>query len=359
MKEHCPGGCTEKKFEVRLPRSGSDMESLTQLLFSHLSTNHSIAADRPTVLSDRPKIVEVSPSILERSGKHLTLIVQGSGLWRGEEVFIYGVRQKHVKVLPDMSGLAVTVDQSKLPELHSTTGVVPLTVFTRAGKAVFDDLKIRERQPVSASALGLLSVLPYHINNSLLEVRPRSGSFPLGISPKIAFRPIAEGQDYKFGEAKATLTASRSVASATINWTGGVAMVSGDTLAVHYHYQPDENTAPIWSEKVSLVYYRDKNEAAAKFDNQEVSAKSSAPVKVMLTLPKRASEAYPLLFGPFTKVESTDGTARLAIGERLEVTITPPKGGFPVGQVTLKFTNPKASAGALPEISGSLTVKQT
>ena len=44
-------------------------------------------------------------------------------------------------------------------------------------------------------------------------------------------------------------------------------------------------------------------------------------------------------------------------GESLEVTVTPPDAGFVAGQITLKFTNPKAGTDALPEINGTLTVK--
>lgn len=350
--------CVVKTFEIALPSSDSDMDALTQYLFSKQS-NNLIEADLPRIVSDRPRIVEVSPSIIDQNAKELSLIVQGSGLWRGEEVFVYGVRQKDVRVLPDMSGLAVTVKPTSLPRLDSTSDVVPLAVFTRAGKAVYDDLQIVERKPVSASALALVTVLPYHINNSLLEIRPRSGSFPLGMSPKIAFRPRVEGQDYKFAEAEATLTASRSVASATVEWMGKVAMVSGDTLEVHYLYQPDETTSPIWSEGVSLVYYRNINEAAVTFDDVEVSAESTASFRMELRLPERVREAYPMLFDAETRIETTAGTAALHYNkEMLEVTVTPPKEGFTVGQAQLKFANPKASEGALPSINGTLTIKQ-
>ena len=350
--------CVTKTFKVTLPRSDSHMEALTQFLFLNLSIDHAIVADRPRIVSDRPKIVEVSPSSIDRNAGQVTLIVQGSGLWRGEEVFVYGVRQTNVTVLPDMSGLAVTLNPSSLPLLNPETDMVPLAVFTRAGKAVFPDLQLIERQTVSASALALVPVLPYHTNKTSLELRPRSGSFPLGTSPKIAFRPSVEGQNYKFEEIGATLTASRSVASATVNWTDGVKMVSGDTLAVSYLYQPDEHTAPVWSEEVSFVYYKDKDEAAVAFDNAEVMARSTNSVRVGLKLPKRAAEAYPLIFDAETKVKATAGTATLLRnGGRLEVTVTPPEEGFEAGKITLEFTNPKAGTGALPEINGMLTVK--
>ena len=343
--------CAKKTFKVTLPRSASDMDALTQFLFSKLSINHPIA-------SDRPRIVEVSPSTIDRSARPLTLIVQGSGLWRGEEVFVYGVRQDNVTVLPDMSGLAVTLNPSSLPRLNRETDAAPLAVFTRAGKAVFEELELIEPQSVPASGLALTSALPYHVNKTPLELQLRSGSFPLGANPKIAFRPSVQGQNYKFAEVPATLTASRSIASATVNWTGDVSMTSGDTIAVRYLYQPDDNTAPIWSEDVSLVYYKDGPEAAAAFDDVDVKAKSTTTVRLGLKLPKRASEAYPLLFDAKTTVKATVGTATLRRnGGMLEVTVTPPTGGFSVGQIMLEFVNPKAGAGALPIITGTLTAK--
>ena len=351
--------CEERTFKVALPLSDSDMDALTRYLVSGLSVSHPIAADRSRFVSDRPRIVNVSPRVIDRSaGRPVALIVQGAGLWRGEEVFVYGVQQTDVRVLADMSGVAVTVDPSRLPRLNPKAEIVPLVVFTRTGKAQFRELTLVESQVASASGLALVPVIPYHINNMALRLRPRTGSFPLGTSPRIAFRPSVEGQNYEFMEAKAKLTASRSVASATVNWTGGVEMVSGNTLGVSYLYRPDENSAPIWSDEVFLVYYKDKNEAAATFDKADVVAGSTASVRVALKLPKRAADAYPLILDGETEVEATAGTAALVRnGGMLEVNLTPPAEGFAKGAITLRFTNPKAGTGALPEINGTLTVK--
>ena len=343
--------CVKKTFTVALPRSDSDMDALTQFLLSKLSINLAVG-------SDSPRIVRVSPSTIDRNNGQVALIVQGSGLWRGEEVYVFGVRQTEVKVLPDMSGLAVSLNPASLPRLNPEVDIMPLAVYTRAGKAVYQGLKLIEPQAASASALAVVSVLPYHIDNKLLELRPRSGSFPLGASPKFAFRPSVKGQNYKFEEERATLTASRSVASATFNWAGGVTMVSGDTLAVRYLYQPDIDTAAIWSEEVYLVYYKDDAAAAAKFEDEDVKANSLAVVGVRLQLPERAAEAFPLIFDADTKIKATAGTAELLrSGKALEVTVTPPNGGFAPGKIMLEFTNPKAGTDTLPKVRGTLTVK--
>ncbi len=350
--------CKAKTFKVTLPLSDSDMDALTRYLVSGLSVNHTIAADRPRFVSDRPRIVDVSPRVIERNAGPVALIVRGAGLWRGEEIFVHGVRQTDVRVLPDMSGIAVTVDPSRLPRLNPEAEVVPLVVFTRTGKAQSQEPALVDAKLASASGLGLVPLVPYHINNTALRLRPRSGSFPLGMSPGIAFRPSVEGQNYEFLEAAATLTASRSVASATVNWTGGVEMDSGNTLGVSYLYQPDENSTPIWSEEVFLVYYKDKGESAATFDNVEVEAGSTTSVRVALKLPERAADAYPLILDGETEVEATAGTTVLMRNRgMLEVILRPPAEGFAKGAITLRFANRKAGTGALPEINGTLTVK--
>lgn len=344
------------KIAVALPRSESDMEALTQFLVTQPDGGLSLA-------SMGPQIYDVSPSVIDKGAGQVSLIVQGSGLWRGEEVFIYGIRQSNVTVLPDMSGLAITLNPATLPKPNPDTNVIPLAVFTRAGKAVFSDIKLLETQVANAGAQLVVAGLPYHINTKAMELRTRSGSFPGGVLPKIAFRPSVEGQNYKYQESAATWNTSRSAVMANVNWlsdaaNGGVAMQSGDTIAARYVYSPDASSEPIWSEEVGLVYYADPGDASVKFDTAEIAAGQTA-VSISLKLPLRAAEAYPLMFADETKVMATIGDASMSRnGAILSVSLTAPAGGFVKDQeITFEFVNSRAGTGSLPEIEGKLTVK--
>lgn len=235
---------------------------------------------------------------------------------------------------------------------------LPLAVFTPAGSETYEKLRLSILQDPSSTALGVVSRLPYHINGAALDLRPASGSYPAGTSPKIAFRPSVTGQDYAFIDAVATLTATRAVATATVSWSGAVKMLTGDSLEVRYVYRPGDHMAHAWSASAFLVYYANAADAAAIFDNVVAEAKSTQPVPLSLKLPVRAPEAYPLLFDADTQVKATAGTTTLSRNDgRLTVTVVPPDGGFAAGPITLEFANPKASDGALPRIVGTLTIK--
>ena len=104
VEEYC-ARCKSKTFTVTLPSSDSDMDALTNFLVSNLTLDSPSGSRLPRIASGRPRIVQVSPTRIDRSAGPVTLIVEGTGLWRGEEVFVYGRRQTEVQVLPGMSGL--------------------------------------------------------------------------------------------------------------------------------------------------------------------------------------------------------------------------------------------------------------
>lgn len=343
--------CRRITLPVDLPRSDSDMDALTRFLFRRLSVDHLGA-------SDRPRILEVSPTVIEPQARNTTLTVRGPGLWRGQDVFIYGVRQTDVSVLPDMSGLAVGVAPSSLP-MHVRDGEVdPLAVFTPAGKAVYPYLKLFDPRDSTQQGMPIVSVLPYHINGERLEIRPVSRRFPPGTSPRIAFRPSGGGQEYDPIEVVASITASRTMATASVSWTGGVNMHSGDSLEVRFVYRLGDEMMSIRSAPTFLVYYESSEHAAVTFDDVDARAGSRGVVQIPLTLPFRAPEAYPLLFDPETEIEANGGTATLERDQgRVVVNVSPPAGGFVAGDVEFNFANRNAGDGELPAIEGVLTIR--
>ena len=116
--------------------------------------------------------------------------------------------------------------------------------------------------------------------------------------------------------------------------------------------------APIRSAPAFLVYYESSDEAAVTIGEVEAKLNWTRPVEISLTLPKRAPEAYPLLFDPETEIEATAGTATLVRNRgQLLVRISPPSGGFVSGDIELNFTNRNAGDGELPPINGKLKVK--
>ena len=172
--------CWKKPLKIELPTSDSDMDALTRFLFDRLAV-HGLGA------TDRPRILDVSPTMVDSRARNTTLIVRGPGLWRAENVYVYGARQSDVSVLTDMSGLAVTLDPSTLALPPLPGGVDPLAVFTPAGKATYFALDLLQAQHALPNVLPIMSVFPYHIDGETLEIRPAKGRFPPGTAPRIAY----------------------------------------------------------------------------------------------------------------------------------------------------------------------------
>ena len=126
---------TEPRLEriVRVPmrHNQADMQGLTQVLME----------DRTGWTPDQPRISEVRPRNLTICSGRVTVAIEGTEIWRASEVHIGGYRvpENGIRILPDMTGVAVTVAATDLPALDKLgTEVV---VWTHNGKAANRDVQ--------------------------------------------------------------------------------------------------------------------------------------------------------------------------------------------------------------------------
>ena len=125
--------------EVALPLNSADLDGLTGLL-----ARRSGHGGRQQV-----RIDWVEPETIRSCTAGVTMVVQGSELWREPRAFLAGIGNTGtIEVLPDMGGLLVTFDFSKLAERVDPKAPERemLTVWTRGGEARWP-IKVACKQP--------------------------------------------------------------------------------------------------------------------------------------------------------------------------------------------------------------------
>jgi archaellum component FlaC len=85
----------------------------------------------------QPEILTVEPKVLQAC-KDVTLLVSGPDLWRGRQVYLDGILASRTEIMPDMRGLAVTFDLSKVQPKRGSV----LTIWTQLGQAINDNIEI-------------------------------------------------------------------------------------------------------------------------------------------------------------------------------------------------------------------------
>ena len=120
---------TEPRLErtVRVPmrHNQADMQGLTQILME----------DTTGWVIEQPRISEVRPSMLTVCSGSITIAIEGAEIWRASEVHIGGYRvpENEIRILPDMTGITVTIASDDLPALDDLGGEI--VVWTHNGKA--------------------------------------------------------------------------------------------------------------------------------------------------------------------------------------------------------------------------------
>lgn len=93
--------------EVDLPMNESDLDMLT----THLA-NASLPGSGVEIAETR--IDNVWPETVAACTGDITFLIEGSNVWRGTEIYLGGIRARNVTVLPDMKGIAATVNIGQL-----------------------------------------------------------------------------------------------------------------------------------------------------------------------------------------------------------------------------------------------------
>jgi hypothetical protein len=121
---------TRGRGTLRVPRrhNRSDLDGVTSLVLN------SRLGRRVEV----PSIAHVEPSTLSACAGKVTILVQGTNIWRSEAAYLGGLAASDVTVLPDMAGVAATFDMTQVPQRPSHFAPSRLTLTTPTGTASVD-----------------------------------------------------------------------------------------------------------------------------------------------------------------------------------------------------------------------------
>ncbi len=118
--QEIPG--SKRIIPVPMRHSKGDLDGLTLLLINSRGGVHVQIAS----------ISSVTPRVIPDCSGMITLVVRGSNIWRAQSAYLLGQPGEDITVLPDMAGITVKFDISKLPP---ASGKASLLVATPDGPA--------------------------------------------------------------------------------------------------------------------------------------------------------------------------------------------------------------------------------
>lgn len=124
-KAKCTLGNNTRIMRVQRRHSRGDLDGIITLVLKQLGS--------PKV--EIASIGRVEPSILSGCAKQVTMLVQGTNIWRTQNAYLQGMPALDITVLPDMAGVAVTFDLSQLPQRPVQFTQPELTLVTPNGWA--------------------------------------------------------------------------------------------------------------------------------------------------------------------------------------------------------------------------------
>lgn len=112
---------------MRVPRrlSRGDLDGIVTLLLK--------SSGDPRV--EIASVGRVEPSTISACAGQVNLLVQGINIWRTQSAYLYGMASTSITVLPDMSGVSLGFDLTKLPQRPSQFVEPRLTLMTPNGWA--------------------------------------------------------------------------------------------------------------------------------------------------------------------------------------------------------------------------------
>lgn len=165
---------------VPIRHTAADMDGLTQMLLNAEHADEIGGSNSLHLASAR--IGDIQPGTVADCAGETTFLIKGAFLWRASAAFLEGVPASSINVMPDMQGVMVTFDISKIqPGLKSANLVIP----TPDGSAI-GSVPIRGKRsdasscgaPAADDGLPSISaVVPDHVSacegNAHLVVRGR------------------------------------------------------------------------------------------------------------------------------------------------------------------------------------------
>ncbi len=124
---------TERRIRIPLKHNTNDMEGLTYLLVREIA---GARMDIPSI----SRVIPSTVSLCQKEGKKVGFLIKGNNIWHATQVSLTGLMadEADIEVSPDMKGILVKLDLSKLPNPSGGSFEKgELTVGTRYGTAAY------------------------------------------------------------------------------------------------------------------------------------------------------------------------------------------------------------------------------
>jgi len=313
---------TRRTFHRPLPRNRADLDGLTEAL-AHKTLGGSLATTR---------VMRIEPERIQYCADDVMLLAYGTNVWRGTEAYLNGVKEKSLRVLPDMSGLAITFEASKLQSREDGDRLV---IWTRNGPAQHE-LSIRKSENCVAKALpaappGTAEVVPPYILGDTQKVVLKLTPVPANVESANLHFLAPDWSPVSLVSSKKAILPNRTVAldfsdqisealpnlkTTLIGMKAVIAVRSGSVPTEYAFAKP-------------VVYYPTADDAKATFAGPSKGMdKPTAPITIKL--PQHADVAYPAL--------KTLNAARIAITVKGEDKFKPQASGIKIDKGNLTFT---------------------
>lgn len=280
MEPRAPG----QTILVELPRNRADLDSLTDYLEAKIFKQ----------VLRQARIDTVFPGSIG-CRKNIELLVWGVDLWRDPHVYLLGRELKNVRILPDMTGLVVTVDQGDLPSPRAANQE-SIVVTTRTGTAgapiQIEDSKVCAPPKQSGS---MSPKVPRAVNGSafVLDVKaPLAAAFQY----QVGLKPVDGSLRLGFAWIDASYSGGKiSVPKLTNANVDAVFAKAGEGGFVEVAVRTRDEPAGAWTvHPVSppIAVYPDVNGTKLAVTPKQ---KMSIPGNATIELPKSITRAYPAL----------------------------------------------------------------
>lgn len=166
-----PKKAKTKHLDIKLTQTRADLDGLTDYI-AQMTVGKSLQTTQ---------ISSVHPESISLCRNSTRLVLHGSNLWRGTQIFLDGIRANTgtIQVLPDMEGIEAEFDTTSLHYRSNGADQVPLMVWTRDGFAVYSidisgeykDGQCTDNPPQKTTTpnVQLVSLVPDKLSSCLAE----------------------------------------------------------------------------------------------------------------------------------------------------------------------------------------------
>lgn len=282
-------------------------------------------------------ITDVFPTVVAPCERNVRFVIEGRDLWRNPTVFLRGQQHRNIEILPDMRGIAVTIDVDRLPKGVSLDEQDPgdeaetLVVWTTFGRAQtegdiadidFTGLKdgVPCPRPGDAEGARLRSESTRFVNNSELRIVAVTDLPPVARDVQVVGQVRRSSGHYLPDSSVDAVGPDNEIYSGTIKFTFDSnsitdSQVDGAEMRVGLSYKVIDGGAwtITWAD-LPIVYY--PSEDASKFGIESETSIPSFETPVMMHVPAQIGAAYPEFEkteGAFTATISAHGGIRLDV----------------------------------------------